>query len=794
VGHTDPDRICRREVHGSGRVTQRPRVHTGALVRGRSAGPVVIAGQLIVLGSRCCGMNGDHAIHPGVDRVQVVGAAGVDLQRAGPGRREHVPDVRLASLATDRLPVLARTEHRPGIGAGRSRGRGRRVVVGRSGNFDLLGAHVEPRAIVVPGDDGADGRGTAAVEDDQGLGLILVVRIEVREYVFREELRSVGIEAGRTDIPAVSTQVLVGDDGAAVAIGNEIGEALAAGRRRALDEGRQQNAVGGPTTQSRRVEPLSIDIVVARIHGSGWLVAPVGPSHDAPPGAVGIDRGGQSEAVPGVPVASHDARVHDDGSIRSPGPRTARVDALDADLARGRQGPDRGPTDERAARAVGRGVEGSLVAEIVADHRRRGTPRQTCIDALSNDVLRVVRPDHEGPTGAVGDHAHIARQAHAVAQIDAVDAGRRHVAVAIDGRGPRPGEIFRNPGLARTLMMVASGGKTAFYQGLIAEEIVNTIQSAGGCLSQEDLAAHDSTWDQPISTLYRGINIWECPPNGQGLAALLGLNILEGYDLASLPPMSAERLHLVIEALRLAFADSRWYVTDPAFSPAPLEWLLSKDYADERRRLIDPQRANPDQRHGVPVTSSDTVYLTVVDQAGNACSFINSNYMGFGTGIVPSGWGFSLQNRGHNFSLDPHHPNVLAPGKRPYHTIIPAMATYPDGELFASFGVMGGFMQPQGHIQVLTAILDDGQDPQSALDRARLCIEDGTAGGKVALEQGIPQDTVVQLEGMGHHVYPVSGYERALFGRGQIILRDRQSDVLWGGSDPRADGCAMGMS
>jgi gamma-glutamyltranspeptidase/glutathione hydrolase len=366
--------------------------------------------------------------------------------------------------------------------------------------------------------------------------------------------------------------------------------------------------------------------------------------------------------------------------------------------------------------------------------------------------------------------------------------------LTIDGRGPRPGEIFRNPGLARTLMMVASGGKTAFYQGLIAEEIVNTIQSAGGCLSQEDLAAHDSTWDQPISTLYRGINIWECPPNGQGLAALLGLNILEGYDLASLPPMSAERLHLVIEALRLAFADSRWYVTDPAFNPAPLEWLLSKVYADERRRLIDPQRANPDQRHGVPVTSSDTVYLTVVDQAGNACSFINSNYMGFGTGIVPSGWGFSLQNRGHNFSLDPHHPNVLAPSKRPYHTIIPAMATYPDGELFASFGVMGGFMQPQGHIQVLTAILDDGQDPQSALDRARLCIEDGTAGGKVALEQGIPQGTIVQLEGMGHHVYPVSGYERALFGRGQIILRDKQSDVLWGGSDPRADGCAMGMS
>ncbi len=365
--------------------------------------------------------------------------------------------------------------------------------------------------------------------------------------------------------------------------------------------------------------------------------------------------------------------------------------------------------------------------------------------------------------------------------------------LTIDGRGPQPGEIFRNPGLARTLTAVAGGGKTAFYQGQIAEEIARTIQASGGCLSQEDLATHTSTWDQPISTNYRSIDIWECPPNGQGLTALLGLNILEGFDLTSLPPLSAARLHLVIEALRLAFADSRWYVTDPAFNPAPLEWLLSKQYGEERRRSIDHRQANPDRKHGVPVTSSDTVYLSVVDGMGNACSFINSNYMGFGTGIVPRGWGFSLQNRGHNFSLDPRHPNALAPGKRPYHTIIPAMATHPNGELYASFGVMGGFMQPQGHIQVLTAMLDDGLNPQSALDRPRLCIEDGTAGGRVALEQGIPQDTAAQLETMGHRVYPVSGHERAIFGRGQIILRDRQSGVLWGGSDPRADGCAMSL-
>jgi gamma-glutamyltranspeptidase/glutathione hydrolase len=363
--------------------------------------------------------------------------------------------------------------------------------------------------------------------------------------------------------------------------------------------------------------------------------------------------------------------------------------------------------------------------------------------------------------------------------------------LTIDGRGPHPGEIFRNPGLGRALTAVASGGKAAFYQGPIAEAIAKTVQAAGGCLSQEDLASHHSTWEQPISTTYRGMHIWECPPNGQGLAALLGLNILEGYDLASLPPLSYTRLHLEIEALRLAFADSRWYVTDPAFTSIPLEGLLSKEYAAERRKLVDPRRAAPDLQNGNPLSSSDTVYLTVVDGEGNACSFINSNYMGFGTGIVPPGWGFSLQNRGHNFSLDPRHPNALQPGKRPYHTIIPAMATYPGGELFASFGVMGGFMQPQGHLQVVIALLDDQQDPQAALDRPRFCIEDGTAGGCIALEQGIPNETLSGLAHMGHPVYPVSGYERAIFGRGQIILRDQQSGVLWAGSDPRADGCAM---
>ena len=364
--------------------------------------------------------------------------------------------------------------------------------------------------------------------------------------------------------------------------------------------------------------------------------------------------------------------------------------------------------------------------------------------------------------------------------------------LSIDGRGPRAGEIFRNPGLARTFRKVAEGGKAAFYQGEIAEAIATIVQRAGGCLDLEDLAGHYSTWERPISVTYRGLRVWECPPNGQGLAALLGLNILEGFDLTEMPPLSPARLHLEIEAMRLAFADTRWYVADPAFNPAPLKALLSKEYAAERRKLIDSERASLDYQHGAPVASSDTVYFSVVDEQGNACSFINSNYMGFGTGIVPTGWGFSLQNRGHNFSLDPNHPNALEPGKRPYHTIIPGMITYDDDDsLYASFGVMGGFMQPQGHLQVAVALIDDDLDPQAALDRPRFCIRDGSSGGTVALEAGLPDEVVEALAEMGHSVERVHGYGRAVFGRGQVILKEADSGALWAGSDPRADGCAM---
>jgi gamma-glutamyltranspeptidase / glutathione hydrolase len=367
------------------------------------------------------------------------------------------------------------------------------------------------------------------------------------------------------------------------------------------------------------------------------------------------------------------------------------------------------------------------------------------------------------------------------------------VELTIDGRAPQPGEIFHNRGLARTLRRVAEGGKAAFYEGEIAEAIVAALKACNGCMELGDLAAHVSTWDTPISTTYAGLRLWECPPNGQGIAALIALNLLEGLDLPS-DPLDTTRLHLEIEALRLAFADTGWYVNDPRFDhsggDAGYEWMISKNYAESRHSLIDPWRATLDQQRGTPVAGSDTVYFCVVDGEGNACSFINSNYMGFGTGIVPPGWGFALQNRGHNFSLDPDHPNALAPHKRPYHTIIPAMITREfDGSLFGPMGVMGGFMQPQGHVQVFLA-LAQGMDPQAALDMPRFCIEDGTASGSVAIEEGISDSTFVELPLRGHPVHRVTGWERALFGRGQVIVRDPASGLLTGGSDPRADGCA----
>lgn len=352
---------------------------------------------------------------------------------------------------------------------------------------------------------------------------------------------------------------------------------------------------------------------------------------------------------------------------------------------------------------------------------------------------------------------------------------------------PQVGEIRRLPGLANTLQAIAEGGPEAFYTGKIADAIVSTLQQLGGLMTRDDLKSHTSTWGESIATEYRGITVHEHPPNGQGLAALLALNVAEGWDLGRIAWDSPERLHLMVEAMRLGFGDARYYVADPAVSPAPLGFLLSKAYADERRKQVSPAHAMQPPSYGMPVNTSNTVYLSVVDGQGNACSFINSLYMGFGTGIVAKGTGVFLQNRGACFSLEPGHPNVLAGGKRPYHTIIPAMATR-DGALWACFGVMGGFMQPQGHFQVLSAMIDDELNPQETLNRPRWCLEAGTSDSALALEDGIPAETMARLAELGHTVRLVTGRARGLFGDGQIIRRDAESGVLLGGSDPRKDG------
>ncbi len=364
-----------------------------------------------------------------------------------------------------------------------------------------------------------------------------------------------------------------------------------------------------------------------------------------------------------------------------------------------------------------------------------------------------------------------------------------------NGVAPGSGELMKIPTMAQTFREVAEHGKAGFYEGRIAESIVDIIQSMGGHMNLEDLRDHTTTFEAPIFTDYRGHRVYEIPPNGQGLTALIALNILEEFDISSMNPHSTEYYHLLIETMRLAFADSRYYVADPSVVELPIQSLLSKEYAKERRELLNLERATVDQVKGSPEKISNTVYLSVVDGEGNACSFINSNYMGFGTGIVPKGCGFTLQNRGHNFSLDPEHPNVLAPGKRPYHTIIPSMITTQGDhgeQLYASYGVMGGFMQPQGHVQVGLNLIDHKMDPQQALDHPRFCITDGTSGGTVALEEGISIEVMSQLGSMGHPVRPVSGFGRGIFGRGQVITRSSDG-VLAAGSDPRADGMAIAL-
>lgn len=368
-----------------------------------------------------------------------------------------------------------------------------------------------------------------------------------------------------------------------------------------------------------------------------------------------------------------------------------------------------------------------------------------------------------------------------------------------DGDAPREGEVFTNPDLANTLRQIAEGGRDAFYEGEIARTIDAYMQRIGGWIRYEDLANHRSEWVEPVSVNYRGYDVWELPPQGQGIAALQMLQILEEYDLASMGFMSADALHVQIEAKRLAFEDRARFYADPDFSPAPIEALLSEAYADQRRSLISMDQAMESVTHGDPaiLEDGDTTYLTVADGNGMMVSLIQSNFRGMGSGLVPDGLGFMFQDRGELFSLDPNHPNVYAPGKRPFHTIIPAMITQ-DGDGVMSFGLMGGGMQPQGHVQIVSNIIDFGLNVQEAGDAARWrhegsTSETGAAGetagvGVVHLEGGVPAQVRAELEARGH----VLGASDGGFGGYQAIWRDRETGVLYGASEMRKDGNAQG--
>ncbi len=362
------------------------------------------------------------------------------------------------------------------------------------------------------------------------------------------------------------------------------------------------------------------------------------------------------------------------------------------------------------------------------------------------------------------------------------------------GHAPAVGSVFRNPGLARSLQAIARDGRDAFYKGPLAEAMVRYSQSAGGLFSHQDFAEHTSTDVTPVSTNYRGYDVWELPPNGQGIAALQMLNLLEPFDLKSMGPHSAETLHLMIEAKKLAYEDRAKFYADPAFVQAPIAALISKPYADQRRPEIKTDRANVHPTAGEPV-GADTIYMTVVDRDFNCVSLIQSNFHGFGSHHVPGDLGFVFQNRGCLFALDPNHLNRLEPRKRPFHTIIPGFVTK-DGQPWLSFGLMGGDMQAQGHVQVLSNLIDFGMDVQEAGDAPRFrhfgssepTGQPADGGGTVALESGIPAEVRRQLESKGHRLADSPGS----FGGYQAIRIDLDRGVLIGGSDPRKDGCAMG--
>lgn len=363
-----------------------------------------------------------------------------------------------------------------------------------------------------------------------------------------------------------------------------------------------------------------------------------------------------------------------------------------------------------------------------------------------------------------------------------------------NGKSPAKGEIFRNPALANTLTKIANGGRNEFYRGSIAKDIDAFMKKQGGFLSYEDLARHHSEWVEPVSVNYRGYDVWELPPNGQGIAALQMLNILEGYDIASMGFGSAEYIHTFTEAKKLAFEDRARYYADPVFAKIPVDQLLSDKYAAERRKLIDPVKAARIYDPG-KIEAGNTIYMTVADQFGNMVSLIQSNYRGLGSGMCPTGLGFILQDRGEMFTLQEGHNNVYAPGKRPFHTIIPAFITK-DGKPLISFGVMGGDMQPQGHVQIVVNLIDFKMNLQEAGDAPRIYHTGSseptgqhmTDGGVIKLESGIRTEVIQRLMSMGHTIQ----WDLGNYGGYQAIMWDEKNRVWFGASESRKDGQAAG--
>ena len=354
----------------------------------------------------------------------------------------------------------------------------------------------------------------------------------------------------------------------------------------------------------------------------------------------------------------------------------------------------------------------------------------------------------------------------------------------VNGKAPAVGSVFKNPNLAASLKQITSNGPDAFYRGPIAEEIVRYAKESGGFFTMEDFTGHASAWVEPISLTYRGYDVFQIPPNGQGIGVLLMLGILEGFNIDSMQHNSPEYLHLLIEAKKLAYADLVQWVADPEKNTLPVGGLLSKEYLASRRDLIDPQKAAVAAEPGLP-SGADTVYLTAIDKEGNAASFINSIFHPFGAKIVGGETGILLQNRGAGFTLESGHLNEYAPQKRPFHTIIPGMVLK-DGRLYLSYGLMGGPMQPQGHVQFLMSHLDFGLTIQEAIDVPRF---NHLSGLEVRLEHGTPLKIMEELEKMGHKIIPSPG---TFFGGAQAILVDPSTGTFFGGSDPRKDGAALG--